>query len=246
MKKYLKYIFPLISIFPNGKIKPEILLHIARIRIFVFYICSIQNKHYMKSFFSILLMVCIYNSLYTQSNNDNNCVRDLYIDPIIETQEKLHYIFTGSDTTGHDVRVTKITVVEGRRELVKRRKKGDCDSPNPDDCFTQVLEEIPPVTMNLYTLKSPEKATEYDTRTEKVYVTTKEGGVVNEKIVCTKNRSPRLIKKVQEALITQGYPLTANGIYDQATSLSVTDFQKTNKMAYGDLTLGVLAALNVQ
>ena len=130
--------------------------------------------------------------------------------------------------------------------MVKRRKSKDCDSPNPEDCMTQVLEEIPAVTMNLYTLNGPDVTSEYDTRKEKVSVTTREGGLINEGIVCAKNRSSKLIKKVQEALIKHGYPLTMNGIYDQATSLSVIDFQRSKSMPYGDLTLGVLAALGVK
>ncbi|MBL0026682.1 MAG: hypothetical protein IPO98_17540 [Saprospiraceae bacterium] len=43
-----------------------------------------------------------------------------------------------------------------------------------------------------------------------------------------------------------GYPISSNGIYDQATSLSVTDYQRSNGMPYGDLTLGLLAALEVR
>jgi peptidoglycan hydrolase-like protein with peptidoglycan-binding domain len=55
-----------------------------------------------------------------------------------------------------------------------------------------------------------------------------------------------LVNKIQTALISKGYPLTVNGILDQATKLSIEDFQRENKMAYGDLTLEVLAVLGVR
>ncbi len=205
-----------------------------------------QNKHTMKNFLLVIATSSISIFCIGQSQKNINCTGNLKVDPIIQTQEKIHYIFTGSDTTGLNVKVTKITVAESRTEMVKRRKSIDCDSPNPEDCMTRVLEEIPAVTMNLYTLPGPDKTPEYDIRKEKVNVTTREGGQINESIVCPKNRSSKLIKKVQEALIKQGYPLTLNGIYDQATSLSVTDFQRSKSMPYGDLTLGVLAALEIK
>ena len=180
-----------------------------------------------------------------QSSKNTRCTAELKVDPVIQTVEKTHYIFTGSDTTGLNVKVTKITVSEGRRELVKRRKK-DCDSPNPQDCMTQVVEEIPPISMNLYTLPGPDATSEYDTRKEKVNVTVKEAATVTEAIVCPRNRTPKLITLLQQALVKQGYPLTVNGQYDQATQLSVVDYQKSKGIAYGDLTLGVLALLDVR
>lgn len=217
-----------------------------RIIVFLFLIYVIQNKNTMRHISTVILITCISSYCLSQSANNNLCSGTLKIDPITKTVEKKHYIFTGSDTTGLNVMVTKITVAEGRQELVKKRKSIDCDSPNPEDCFTQVLEDIPPVTMNLYTLSGPDKTQEYDIRNEKVIITEREGGNVNENIVCPKNRSPNLIKKVQSALIKLGYPISSNGIYDQATSLSVTDYQRSNGMPYGDLTLGLLAALEVR
>lgn len=200
----------------------------------------------MKGFFTLLLSITVSTFCVSQSNADNDCKAQLTIDPQIENVEKLHYIFTGADTTGLDVKVTKITVVEGRRALVKRRKSSDCVSPNPEDCLEEVLEEIPPVTMNLYTLPGPDKTKEYDTRTENVRLVKKEGGKVETSIVCPKNRSSQLISKVQLSLIELGYPLTANGILDQATKLSITDLQQSKGLAYGDLTLEILAVLDVK
>jgi hypothetical protein len=192
-----------------------------------------------------LLSICISVVCLGQSSKNTRCTAELKVDPVIQTMEKTHYIFTGSDTTGLNVKVTKIIVSEGRRELVKRRKK-DCDSPNPQDCMTQVVEEIPPISMNLYTLPGPDATSEYDTRKEKVNVTVKEATTVTEAIVCPRNRTPKLITLLQQALVKQGYPLTVNGQYDQATQLSVVDYQKSKGIAYGDLTLGVLALLDVR
>jgi peptidoglycan hydrolase-like protein with peptidoglycan-binding domain len=112
--------------------------------------------------------------------------------------------------------------------------------------MTQVVQEIPPITMNLYTLPNPDNTQEYDIRKEKVNVTVKEASTVTEGIVCPRNRTPKLITLLQQALIKQGYPLSANGQYDQATQLSVTDYQKSKGLPYGDLTLGVLALLDVR
>ncbi|MBK8346289.1 MAG: hypothetical protein IPL08_01235 [Saprospiraceae bacterium] len=200
----------------------------------------------MKLVFSIGLTICISVVCLGQKGAKSLCTGQLTKDPIIETIEKTHYIFTGSDTTGLNVKVTKIKVVEARKELVKRRKDKNCQSPNPEDCLVEVMEEIPAVTMNLYTLSGPDQTSEYDTRTEKVQVTKDAGGIQTINIVCPKNRTEKLVKKVQSALLALGYPMTINGIMDQATLLSIKDFQQSKKMAYGDLSLETLAALGIK
>lgn len=198
-------------------------------------------KHLLSFIFSISITVfCL-----AQSNKNLDCKSTLDLDAIIETVEKSHYIFTGSDTTGLHVKVTKIKVMEGRREMVKRRDK-NCTSPNIEDCYITVMEEISPVSMNLYTLAGPDLTDEYEVRTEMVQVEKRAFGKSEVAIVCPKNRTKTLINKVQAALIEQGYPLTVNGTYDKATELSVTDFQRERKIAYGDLTLETLAALGVK
>jgi hypothetical protein len=199
----------------------------------------------MKSHFCTLLMMLGMITVFAQKKADQVCKAMLQVDPIIETIEKTHYIFTGADTTGLNVKVTTITIMEPRREMVKRRDK-NCTSPNIEDCYISTYEDIPAVTMNLYTLPGPDATHEYDTRKEKVKVTKREAGSQETHIVCEKNRSKALIKKVQTALVGLGYPLTIDGNYDQATALSVTDFQKGKQLAYGDLTLETLAALNVK
>lgn len=200
----------------------------------------------MKIPFLVIISAALCFSVSAQKKVTSNCEAVLQVDPKTEIQEKVHYIFTGSDTTGLNVKMSKITVVEGRQELVKKRKSKDCISPKPEDCLVEVWEDIPAVTMNLYTLSSPDLTDQYDKRIEKVRVTLQEGGVKNAAIICPKNRSPRLVSQIQEALIKLGYPLTSNGIYDQATQLSVTDFQRSKFLAYGDLTLETVAALGIK
>lgn len=199
----------------------------------------------MRSHITLFLTIIVVGLVTAQNNNSKICKAMLQVDPIIETTEKTHYIFTGSDTTGLNVKMTKITIMEGRTEMVKRRDK-NCTKPNILDCYINVMEEVPPVTMNLYTLAGPDVTTEYDTRKEKVQVVRREAGQQEVDIVCTKNRSKSLINKIQKALIAQGYPLTVNGTLDQATNLSISDFQKSKSLAYGDPTLETLAALGIK
>jgi len=204
---------------------------------------SYQNKNKMKSVLFVFISIFVYSIAFAQNNV---CKTLCTSDPVIVEEEKTHYIFTGTDTTGLNVSYTKITIMEGRKELVKKRKAGDCLSPNPADCMVEVLEEIPPVSMNLYTLPNIEKTTEYDIRKEKIRIVKSQGGQTEEAVVCPKNRSAKLIKKVQSALIKSGYPLVENGILDPATKLSITDFQKSKGLPYGDLTLSTLSALGVK
>jgi len=213
--------------------------------IFVALLGLNQNQHRMRSFIIFLLTFSVSGICISQKAISNTCTATLTQDPIMETVEKTHYIFTGSDTTGLNVKLTTITVLEGQKALVKKKKK-DCDSPKPEDCIEETLEDFPPITMNLFTLAGADVTKEYETRKEKVKVVKKEGGTVKENVVCAKNRSSKLIKRIQAALISLGYPLTENGILDQATNLSVTDFQKSKGLAYGDLSLSTLAALGIK
>lgn len=199
----------------------------------------------MRSFIIFLLSFCISGIIIAQKSKNNICTANLTQDPVIETVEKTHYIFTGSDTTGLNVKMTTITVLEGQKTLVKKKIK-DCVSPKPEDCIEEVLEDFPPITMNLFTLAGPDVTKEYETRKEKVKVVKKQGGIVKESVVCAKNRSSELIKRIQGALIKLGYPLTENGKLDQATNLSITDFQKSKGLPHGDLSLSTLAALGIK
>lgn len=199
----------------------------------------------MKSIFTLILTFAVSALCIAQSKSTKDCKAMLPFESIEETVEKIHYIFTGSDTTGLNVKVTKITVMEAKKEMVKRRDK-NCTSPNPQECYITVLEEVPAVTMNLYTLPGPDATNEYDTRKEKVQVLKRAAGQQEVSIVCPKNRSKALITKIQNALVAKGYPLVANGILDQQTMLSINDFQKEKSLAYGDLTLETLAALGLK
>lgn len=204
-----------------------------------------QNTQEMKSLFTFILSISISALCLAQSNKTKDCNANLQIDPIMETVERTHYVFTGADTTGLNVTVTKITVMEGRSEMVKRRDK-DCTAPKIEDCYISVLEEIPAVTMNLYTLAGPDLTDEYEIRKERVQMEKRPAGQTKVAIVCEKNRTKNLISKLQTSLIAKGYPLTVNGTYDSATQLSVTDFQRAKKIAYGDLTLETLAELGIK
>lgn len=199
----------------------------------------------MKYLFTIFLYLGLASFIMGQKTVIRECSSMLERGEITETVNVTHYIFTGLDTTGLNVKVEKIKITEPKRELVKKLIK-NCTSPNPEDCVVETVLDIPAVTMNLYTLASPDVTSEYEIRTEKVEQVVRDGGLVSTKIVCSKNRSKSLINKVQQALILEGYPLSVNGKLDQATMLSLTDFQKQHKMAYGDLTLEVLSALNIK
>lgn len=199
----------------------------------------------MKYLFTIFLCLGLASFIMGQKTVIRECSSMLERGEITETVYVTHYIFTGLDTTGLNVKVEKIKITEPKREIVKKQIK-DCTSPNPEDCIVETILDIPAVTMNLYTLSSPDVTSDYEIRTEKVEKVVRDGGLVSTKIVCTKNRSKSLISKVQQALILEGYPLSVNGKLDQATMLSLTDFQKQHKMVYGDLTLEVLSALNVK
>lgn len=196
----------------------------------------------------LLIVLCFFGfvSLANSQNASNlNCSALLEVGEIVEQIDIVHYIFTGQDTTGLNVKVEKIQITKPRKEMVRRKVK-DCISLDPNDCIVETLEEIPAVTMNLYTLSGPDITDEYETRTETVSQVKREAGLIDTPIICPSNRSKKLIERVQSALIERGYPLSVNGELDQATLLSIIDYQRENNLPYGDLTLEVVASLGVR
>jgi hypothetical protein len=176
--------------------------------------------------------------------SQNNCTAPCKVDALYRDSIVTHLIFNGNDTTGLFVKETNITAVPAQKKLVKRRDP-NCLSPNPVECLKDVYEEMPAVTMRVYTLPENTKTDQYDKRTETFSVMKRPAKTMDEPIVCTKDRSKILIQKLQTALVQKGYPLHVTGIYDKATQVVVEDFQKSVNLAYGELTLATLAALGI-
>lgn len=199
----------------------------------------------MKTLIISTVLAFLSIALIGQNKSHSDCTGLLKFDALSELVEKKHYVFTGTDTTGLNVKMTKITLIESREEWVKRRDK-NCISPNPEECVKMVFETLPPVTMNMYTLSSPDITDQYEVRTEKVKVMSQKEGTKEVPVVCERNRTPKLISRVQESLISLGYPISKSGELDKSTMISIINFQKDKGLAYGDLSLETLAALGVR
>ncbi len=181
----------------------------------------------------------------SQKSPNNTCFSVLKYDAISEIVEKKHYVFTGTDTTGLNVKLSKINIIDAREEWVKRKDK-NCVSPNPKECEKLVLETLPPVTMNMYTLEGPDVIDQYEIKTEKVRVISQKAGTKELPVLCPSNRTPKLISKLQESLKALGYPVEISGLLDDTTMAYITEFQKSKGLPYGDISLETLGALGVR
>lgn len=187
----------------------------------------------------LLFLTCVVCTRVAQAQN-NACYAEVNVDPIILTEEINHYIFTGEDTTGLNVKKTLITVSPARKETIRKRKSKDCNAPNPADCYTLVETEVPAVTMNLFTLPEPPTSDQYDLRKEVRTTIVREGGMVTKEVLCQKEINQKLVEKIQKLLLKQGYlseKKSVNGLLDTVTLSALTAFQKKNKLAYGALTI---------
>jgi hypothetical protein len=194
----------------------------------------------MRHILSIFIGLFVISSNFAQSDCSAICT----VDPLYRDSVVTHLIFNGNDTTDLNVKSTVITAVPAQKKLVKR-KDPNCLSSNPVECIKEVYEEMPAVTMRVYTLPANTKTDQYDKRTETFSVIKRAGGTVTEPIICPANRTKRLVTKLQNALVQKGYPLLVSGVYDKATEVVVIDFQKSINLPYGDLTLATLAALGI-
>ena len=189
-----------------------------------------------------ILLLCSYSLLvHSQSKN---CTSLCKIDPIKEEKIIKHFIYTGADTTGMNVKLTKILVAPERTVQVKKFDK-NCNKPNFEDCYFFKIETIPPVTMNLYTLTDPSVTSQYEVREEKVDVIISDITEVEKEVICPANKTKTLILKIQKGLKDNGYDLPENGLMDEATTLAIEDFQRSQHIAYGEITLETLTLLGV-
>ena len=191
----------------------------------------------------LIILLALFAQL--ANGQTKSCFSKCTVDAIQEEKIIKHYIFTGSDTTGMQVEKTLITVAPAKSIQVRKFDK-NCTKPNPQDCYYYKVENIPPVTMHLYTLKDPSVTDQYDIKEETVMVEQAPAKEVEKEVICDANRTTTLIKKIQHGLIAKGYPIEENGEWDEPTKLSFVAFQKSNKLAYGDMTLETLALLGVE
>jgi len=199
----------------------------------------------MRNLLTLAFLAFTLMTAISQKSTNNTCLSILKYDAISEIVEKKHYVFTGTDTTGLNVKLSKINIIDAREEWVKRKDK-NCVSPNPKECEKLVLETLPPVTMNMYTLAGPDVTDQFEIKTEKVRVISQKAGTIELPVLCESNRTPKLISKLQESLKALGYPVEISGLLDDTTMAYITEFQKSKGLPYGDVSLETLGALGVR
>ena len=65
-------------------------------------------------------------------------------------------------------------------------------------------------------------------------------------ILCETNASPNLISEVQRALLAKDHnPGPIDGVLGRETMAAVNDFQRSNRLATGQLTIETIEALGV-
>ena len=79
----------------------------------------------MKNLLTIAFLLSLTPVVFGQKKVVRTCTSMLEQGPVTEVVEVMHYIFTGMDTTGLNVKVEKIKVTEARTEIVKKKNK-DC------------------------------------------------------------------------------------------------------------------------
>ena len=191
----------------------------------------------MKQLFILLILIALINNAESQSKA---CKASCQLDPIIEVEEKIYYIFTGSDTTGMHVKPTLITLSTPRSEKVLKRKSDDCLEVNPVDCLIEVWEEVPALTMHAYTISDPTATTEYDVRKVKLEKIVRKGGPIEMDVLCQEKINKSLVRKIQNNLIKSGHlanTVKPSGILNEETKAALTLYQKDHQLAYGALTL---------
>jgi hypothetical protein len=130
----------------------------------------------------------------------------------------------------------------------EKRKTTDCISSNPDDCY--VWCKIPVVATNgqEYIVKDTTLIRDFEMIEVPVkFITQKAGKMEYVEIICANFLTSKVIKKIQQKLLDQGfYDGAITGSIDSTTKNAISDFQKSNLAYHGAITTELLQALKIK
>ena len=179
------------------------------------------------------------------------CYAKCLIQDEYKVEKVKFYEYTGPNpSTTEGVDYGDIVIKEASSTWEKKKKEGKCLSADPNDCLVWYLVEEPEKKVGLYIVIDTTKVRSFKTKSINRRVIVKEGGFTEWKeIVCAADVTPKLYKRLQQALIDRNFDVGsagANGKVGPATKNALVQFQKMNGLSVGALDIVTLKALGVK
>jgi len=159
------------------------------------------------------------------------------------------YAYTGDEFEAEGVKKTKKEIKPASTKWEKRKADRNCLSDDPDDCLVWCLIEVPGEYADHYEVVDTNLVKEFEIKQVEVKEIDKEGGFTEwREVVCDVDMTPTFYRKVQQALIDEGYEVGihgADGLKSIATKKALSKYQRANGLPIGQLDLVTLKALNI-
>jgi peptidoglycan hydrolase-like protein with peptidoglycan-binding domain len=142
----------------------------------------------------------------------------------------------------------EVIIAEATTRWEKRKADRNCLSSNPDDCLVWCLMEVPRETKFEYIVVDTRLTKDYEMVEMSVNMIVKKGGEQEwTEVLCENEITKKLIKKTQKKLIAHKlYVGEMSGILDENTKNALAQFQKTNGLNVGGITIETLKELGVK
>ena len=161
------------------------------------------------------------------------------------TFEEDIFVYTGSDEDQERVTFETI-VIEPARTKWEKKKAENCLQKDENDCLVWCLVEIPETSKDFLIVKDTNFIKDFKIETISYAELVKSGGYAEWKeVVCESDISPDLYRRIQEALIKEGFltGIEADGRINQKTKEALVKYQKKNNLPIGSLDLETLSHL---
>ncbi len=155
-------------------------------------------------------------------------------------------IYSNIENIDYDIEL--IELHPSCQKWVTKKADKDCESDDPNDCLVWCLIDVEELTKEVKIPINPSLAGElsYEVYESKKLIS-KGGWTEWREVVCGKDVTKDLVKKVQFALVEKGYlgETGINNILGKETKAALVLFQKENELPVGQLDFETLASLGI-
>ncbi|MBK8669534.1 MAG: peptidoglycan-binding protein [Saprospiraceae bacterium] len=217
-------------------------------------------KNIFYAYLCILLMLVTLDScaqrgkrakyISYMSSEPGKCYAKCFIPDQTESNTKYLPKYTGpvSDIDKNpNIVAMKFTQQIASSHWEKKRADKNCLSRNPDDCLVYCLVEVPEISKIEYIVKDTSLTKSYQWQEFYSVDLVQKGYTGWVEVICDRDITILLIKKVQTALSSNGfYDGEIDGVLSSTIRSKLSAFQKKKGLAVGGLTFETMNVLGVK
>ncbi|MFK7907658.1 MAG: M56 family metallopeptidase [Chitinophagales bacterium] len=161
---------------------------------------------------------------------------------------KEYLVYTG-DLANAPKGVTKMVLetTPATTKWVRKKMGGDeCMCANPEDCKVWCLRDIPAKKQEVWVLKDASQSNQFERKTIKTYVLTKQGRLEWLEIPCEKQFTQQQVIQIQRVLQSRNYDAGNNGVMDIKFFDGLTQFQQANNLPIGKVDAHIMMLLGLE